>query len=98
MGLLWVGPTPTQTGQLVTKGVMDTAIAGAGGGSSPTLANIPAGSVITVYKAAGVWPSRPTSRTDITVMFVGADPSPAIVTSPALTGMYNGDLRVVTAT
>lgn len=68
------------------SGKMDTGIAG-----------LPAGSTITVYKSGGTWPSRPTTRTDIVVQWVGAAPSPSIVTSPATNGMYEGDLRFVPA-
>lgn len=61
----------------------------------PTVADLPAGSTLSVSKAGGVWPARPTSRADITVIWKGADPSPAIVAS-GTAGMLNGDLRVVT--
>lgn len=67
-----------------------------GGGSSPTYANIPAGSVIAVVKSGGVWPNRPTTRTDVVCQWIGQDPSPSVVTSPAVNGMYNGDMRVIT--
>lgn len=65
-----------------------------GGGTSPTLANIPAGSTITVLKDATTgWPTRPTTRTDVIVAWKGADPSPAIGTG----GMLNNvDYRLVT--
>lgn len=39
---------------------------------------LPAGTTITVAKSGATWPSRPTSRTDIVVVWKGADPSPAI--------------------
>lgn len=41
-------------------------------GGPPTLANLPAGSTVSVYYSAGVWPARPTERTDITVQWIGA--------------------------
>lgn len=70
-----------------------TTIASEAGGSSPTYANLPAGSTITVQKSGATWPVRPTSRTDITVAWKGADPSPAI----GGTGMMDGvDYRLVT--
>lgn len=37
---------------------------------APTLANLPAGTTITVLRAGGgVWPARPTARTDVTVVW-----------------------------
>lgn len=70
---------------------------GSGGtGSAPTLANIPAGSVISVAKSGSTWPARPTTRTDLRVMWIGAAPSPSTVTSPSTSGMYEGDVRLVT--
>ena len=58
---------------------------------------IAAGTVLGVNKAqnGGTWPDRPTSRTDVTVMWVGAEPSPPSVTS-GTGGMYDHDLRFVT--
>ncbi len=59
-------------------------------------ADLPAGVTITVNKKAdGTWPVRPTTRTDITVHWKGADPSPAIVSS-GTGGMYATDVREVT--
>lgn len=49
---------------------------------------MPAGTTLTVRKSGGTWPARPTSRTDITVIWVGADPSPSIVAS-GTTGMID---------
>lgn len=67
-------------------------VAGTGGGGG-TVDTIPAGSTLTVQKSGGTWPARPTSRTDITVAWKGADPSPAI----GGTGMVDGvDYRLVT--
>lgn len=59
------------------------------------IAGLPAGAVISVVKS-GTWPARPTTRTDLRVMWIGAAPSPSIVTSPSTGGMYDTDLRVVT--
>jgi len=65
-----------------------------GSAGTPTLANIPAGSVISVIKNVN-WPARPTSRADVTVIWIGADPSPAIISVPGTGGMLNGsDLRI----
>jgi hypothetical protein len=60
------------------------------------LADMPAGVTLTVAKAAGAWPARPTARADIIVMWKGPDPSPSIVVS-GTGGMLDGvDLRLVT--
>lgn len=65
------------------------------------IADLPSGSTITVYKHPTTgWPARPTSRTDIHVVWKGADPSPSIVTS-GTGGMHDntnnyGDTRFVT--
>lgn len=67
------------------------------GDYKPPIADLPAGVNLVVAKSGGVWPSRPTSRTDIVVTWVGPTPDPTIVSSPTLTGMYEGDLRVVTS-
>ena len=39
-------------------------------GGNPTLANLPAGSTISVHYVDNSWPSRPTARTDITVQWI----------------------------
>ena len=39
------------------------------GGGAPTLANLPAGSTISVVYDSG-WPARPTARTDIIVQWI----------------------------
>lgn len=68
-----------------------------GGGESPTLANIPAGSTITVSKVGLSWPSRPTDRSDVVVQWKGPEPSPAIVTFGTGGMRDNVDLRLVTS-
>lgn len=55
------------------------------------------GTTLTVLKASGVWPARPTSRTDIIVQWKGADPSPAIVSSGTGGMIDNVDIRLVTS-
>lgn len=62
--------------------------ANAGSGSSPTLANIPAGSNITVDYSGSAYPARPTARTDIVVIWRGPTQPPA---------MLNGDEWKVTS-
>lgn len=61
------------------------------GNWTPTVADLPAGSVQAVKKSGGTWPARPSTRTDITYFWIGADPAPSIVTAPATGGMYEGD-------
>lgn len=65
-------------------------------GGSVTVANLPAGTTLTVSKSGGTWPARPTSRTDIIVQWKGADPSPSIVSSGTGGMMDNVDIRFVT--
>ena len=60
-----------------------------------SIASLPPGSYVRVDKAGGVWPARPTTRTDIVVVFRGADPDPATVVPPSVAGMYSGDERLV---
>lgn len=63
---------------------------------APTLANLPAGTTLTVLKSGSTWPARPTARTDIVVQWRGTDPSPSIVAS-GTGGMLDGvDVRFVT--
>ena len=71
-------------------------ISSAGGGGSPTYANLPAGTTLTVMKSGGVWPARPTARADIIVQWKGADPSPAIVASGTGGMLDNVDMRFIT--
>lgn len=66
------------------------------GGSSPTYANLPAGTTLTILKTSGTWPARPTSRTDIVVQWKGPDPSPAIVSSGTGGMLDNVDIRIIT--
>jgi hypothetical protein len=58
-----------------------------------------AGSTIVVNKTGGTWPGPPTLRTDIVIVWKGADPSPPIVSARTLgvPGMLdNVDLRMIT--
>lgn len=57
---------------------------------------LPAGTTLTVVKAAGVWPARPTSRSDIIIQWKGPDPSPAIVSSGTGGMLDNVDIRMIT--
>lgn len=63
----------------------------ASGGGSVTYDTLPANMVVVVRKdeAAGTWPARPTSRTDLVVDWTGTDPGP-------VSGMLTGDRRTVT--
>lgn len=60
------------------------------------IAILPAGATLTVAKAGGVWPARPTSRTDVIVQWKGPDPSPSIVSSGTGGMMNNVDIRMIT--
>lgn len=53
------------------SGVPTTIVPGEGG-VLPTIENIPAGSTLTVFESGGAYPARPTSRTDVTVVWVGS--------------------------
>lgn len=62
-----------------------------------TVADLPAGTTLTVLKSGSSWPARPTARADIVVVWKGPDPSPAIVSS-GTGGMRDGvDERHVTS-
>jgi hypothetical protein len=64
-----------------------------------TPAVLPPASPIFLRKSSGgVWPGVPTTRTDIPIVWVGADPSPATVQARTLGQagfLDNVDLRVV---
>lgn len=59
---------------------------------------LPAGSVLYARKAGSSWPDRPTNRTDILVVWIGAEPSPPVTAPPSVLGMYEGDARDIPAT
>lgn len=63
---------------------------------APTVADLPGGVTLSVYKTAGTWPARPTARADITVHWHGADPPPSIVSSGTGGMRDNVDLHFVT--
>lgn len=54
-------------------------------------ADLPAGSMVTVFKSGAVWPVRPTSRNDIAVRWRGAAPGPSIGGSYAVDGVDDWD-------
>lgn len=67
------------------------------------ISRLPAGSTLIARKVGGNWPGgtastgvRPTARADITVNWVGPDPSPAIVGSGTAGMLDNVDLRSIT--
>lgn len=62
-----------------------------------SIARSPAGIVGFVVKSGSSWGARPTSRTDILVIWVGPDPSPPIVSSGTGGMIDNLDVRMVTA-
>jgi hypothetical protein len=63
------------------------------GNYTPTIADLPAGSTLTVKATAGVWPSRPTARTDIVVQWV--DSVGSAIATPA--GALAGDIVIQNA-
>lgn len=73
-------------------------VAGTSGGGvdDVTAENIPPGSILYVRKSGSTWPARPTSRADVIVIWLGADPKPAIVSSGTGGMRNNVDLRFVT--
>lgn len=58
--------------------------------------SILAGTTLTVQKNGTVWPARPTARTDVTVIWKGAEPSPPIVASGTGGMLDNVDSRWIT--
>lgn len=56
--------------------------------------DLPAGSTVVVRKSGASWPARPTSRSDIIVFWVGADPDPAIISSGTGGALNNVDIRM----
>lgn len=58
------------------------------------IADLPAGSSIVVRKTGSTWPARPTTRSDIVVIWVGLDPDPAIITSGTAGALDNVDVRM----
>jgi hypothetical protein len=66
------------------------AAVGSGGGvTSINWNNVPANSVGVVIKAGSSWPARPTDRTDVSFLFIGASPFPSVITS-GTAGYYDG--------
>ena len=58
---------------------------------SVAIADQPSGYVTAVAKVGSAWPNRPTTRTDVVVLWIGPDPAPDPVSSPAVNGMYSVD-------
>lgn len=56
-----------------------------GGGGAVSVQNLPAGTTLSLLFAGGVWPARPTSRTDILVQWIDSTGS-ASVPEGALVG------------
>lgn len=57
-----------------------------------SIAQAPPGAMFAVFKTGNGWPARPTSRTDLLVAWIGADPPPPEVTT-GTNGMYANDIR-----
>lgn len=68
------------------------------GKSDVGVSGLPAGSILVARKpSGGSWPLRPTTRSDIIVLWIGADPAPTIIATPGTGGMLdNVDVRMVT--
>lgn len=58
------------------------------------ISELPAGSTLVVRKTGSTWPARPTTRTDIVVIWVGVDPDPAIITTGTGGALSNVDIRM----
>lgn len=58
------------------------------------IGRIPVSVMLSVKKSGSTWPNRPTSDPAVVVQWIGADPSPSIVTT-GTAGMYEGDLRQI---
>lgn len=58
------------------------------------VADLPAGSTVVVRKTGSSWPARPTTRSDIVCIWVGADPDPAIITTGTSGALNNVDIRM----
>lgn len=68
------------------------------GNYTPLIPDLPADDLVRkVQNGDGTWPNRPTARTDVGclwVMIVPGSADPAVVTAPAVNGMYSGDVVV----
>jgi hypothetical protein len=84
--------TITATDDVVNNRVNVTIAAAA----TISIDNLPAGTTLTVLKSGGVWPDRPTARSDIIVQWKGPDPSPPIISSGTGGMLDNVDIRLVT--
>jgi hypothetical protein len=80
-----------QTAAAASAAAAAAAVAGGGGAGGFTWANAPANALGIVIKneGAGTWPARPSARTDISFMFLGTSPGPAVITS-GTAGYYAG--------
>lgn len=61
----------------------------------PGYADLPAGSTISVFNNAGTWPARPTTRTDISVRWVGGTVAPPIGGTGAVSGVDFWEYEVI---
>lgn len=80
----------------IETGIQNAQAAAETATATSTVASMPSGMCWFVRKQGTTWPSRPTSRVDELVFWVGADPSPPIVTTGTGGMLDNMDLRVVT--
>lgn len=86
---LAVANSPTSGHVLSWNGTQFQWVARSGG--SVGYADLPAGTMLTVFKSGATWPVRPTARTDIAVRWRGAAPGPTIGGSYAVDGVDDWD-------
>ncbi len=83
----WANPPAASTGS--TGGTT-------GGTTTPAPAPNSGGMVQFVRKNGSTWPARPTADGNVVVLWIGADPSPAIAASGTAGMRDNVDIRMVT--
>lgn len=81
----------TKAQQALDQANLALSQAQAGGAGGFTWDNAPAGAMGILRKSGSTWPARPNNRTDISFMWVGAQPFPALVTT-GTAGYYSVDI------
>lgn len=91
--------TDEQHRPLATIEYVDEQIEGIDADTTIDYSDLPVGTTLVVKKNGATWPGPPTLRSDITVIWKGAEPSPPVVSVRTLgtPGMLdNVDLRMIT--